>query len=33
MNQDRHFAADAHAGAELTDLSRLPDVLDELLPA
>ena len=25
--------ADAHAGAELTDLSRLPDVLDELLPA
>jgi 2-haloacid dehalogenase len=25
--------ADAHAGAELPDLSRLPDVLDELLPA
>jgi 2-haloacid dehalogenase len=25
--------ADPHAGAELTDLSSLPDVLDELLPA
>ncbi|MEP6642522.1 MAG: HAD family hydrolase [Gaiellales bacterium] len=25
--------ADPHAGAELTDLSGLPDVLDELLPA